>query len=298
MPVYNRAAWVARSVESVFAQSYPRIELLVVDDGSTDDTRRVLETFGSRLTVLTQQHAGESVARNLALEHARGDFVAFIDSDDVWYPHRLACQLPLMGQPEVGLVFGDAVLVEYDGTKPPRRLPRTFFDHTPPSRGRVSSEFARGCFVPFSSVLARRRCFARLGGFTPGYVAADYLKWFEISTHYELDYVDTPVFEYSIHAGGLTYDLVSTLDDRIKSFAAAIERTPDAYAKHQLRRILFNQELHRAIAHLRAGDANAVRALAPAAKDFHGITHRERSVWLFQFIRDQLSKRIRRRVRR
>src|SRR3712207_6130801 len=131
LPVYNRAGWVARAVESVLAQTHTNFELLVVDDGSTDGTRRVLEGFGPRISLLEQAHAGAEAARNLGLAHARGEFVAFIDSDDVWYPDRLSRQLPLFGRAEVGLVFGNAALVDYCRT-PRVRLRRTFFDRVRP----------------------------------------------------------------------------------------------------------------------------------------------------------------------
>ena len=143
LPVYNRAGWVARAVESVLAQTHRPVELLVVDDGSTDDTRRVIEGFGSRLRLLEQSHAGAEAARNLGLAHARGEFVAFIDSDDVWYEDRLSRQLPLFKREEVGLVFGNAVMVDCRRT-PPLRLRRTFFDSVRPRRGRVTEELARG----------------------------------------------------------------------------------------------------------------------------------------------------------
>src|SRR2546430_1228645 len=109
LPVYNREKSVARAVESVLAQTYRPLELIVVDDGSTDGTRGVLEQFGGRIALLRQPNAGAYSARNLGLRHARGELVAFIDSDDIWLPHRLSAQVPLMRRPDVGLVFGDAI---------------------------------------------------------------------------------------------------------------------------------------------------------------------------------------------
>ena len=78
LPVYNREAWVARAIESVLSQTYEPLELIVVDDGSTDGTRDVLERFQDDVILLEQPHGGAYVARNLALRHARGELVAFI----------------------------------------------------------------------------------------------------------------------------------------------------------------------------------------------------------------------------
>src|ERR1043166_7317163 len=73
LPVYNRARWVARAISSVLSQSYSHLELLVIDDGSTDGTREILESFASRITILDRSHAGAEAARNLGLEYARGE---------------------------------------------------------------------------------------------------------------------------------------------------------------------------------------------------------------------------------
>jgi glycosyltransferase involved in cell wall biosynthesis len=286
LPVYNRAGWVARAVESVLSQTYRHIELLVIDDGSTDDTRRVLESFSPRVTILKQAHAGAETARNLGLERARGEFVAFIDSDDIWYADRLSSQLPLFRREEVGLVFGNAVLTDYRQT-PPRRLSQTIFDAVRPARGRVTEELTRGCFVPFSSVLARRRCFEEAGGFRPGRVAADYLKWVEMSARCEFDYVPGPVFEYAIHPGGISHALLETLEDRIETFRDALARNTDEEMSRVLRRIIFNLRLSLRVARLRRGfkSRRAETADAPAVSTAEALS------WSLKFACDQLKTR-------
>ncbi|HEX8146492.1 MAG TPA: glycosyltransferase family 2 protein [Pyrinomonadaceae bacterium] len=294
LPAFNRAGWVARAVESVLAQTHGRVELLAVDDGSTDGTRRVLEGFGPRVRVLTQPHAGAEAARNLGLAHARGEFVAFIDSDDVWYADRLSRQLPLFRREEVGLVFGNAALVDYRRA-PPVRLKRTFFDSVRPARGRVTEALARGCFVPFSSVLIRRELLAEAGGFTPGRVAADYLKWFELSVAWEFDYVEAPVFEYAIHPGGISHDLVETLEDRVEAFRELLARNTDEELDGVLRQILFNLGLSLRVARVRRGvrPGPAAKARAPFVLD---ATAGERLSWSLKFAREQLLTRGRRMV--
>jgi glycosyltransferase involved in cell wall biosynthesis len=291
LPVYNRAGWVARSIDSVLAQTYRQLELLVIDDGSTDDTLRVLAGFGSRIEVLRQTHAGAEAARNLGLARARGEFIAFIDSDDVWYAERLSRQLPLFDSEAVGLVFGNAALVDYR-RRPPRRLKRTFFDGVRPSRGRVLEDFARGCFVPLSSVVARRRCFAEKGGFTVGRVAADYLKWLEISASYEFAYVPEPVFEYAIHPGGISHRLLETLEDRAEAFTDMLARNRDAEMRRVLRRILFNLRLSLAVARLRQRSKGRTATAAPT-RSVPDVTMGERLSWTLKFARDQLKTRVR-----
>lgn len=289
LPVYNRAGWIGRAVASVLSQTHQHLELLAVDDGSTDGTRGVLEGFGPRVTILEQSHAGAEAARNLGLARARGEFVAFIDSDDVWYPHRLSAQLPLFRKPEVGLVFGDAVLVDYRRT-PPRRLERTFFDGVRPSRGRVLGELARGCFVPFSSVLARRECFAAWGGFRPGPVAADYLKWVELSARCEFDYVSRPVYEYAIHPGGISHNLVENLEEHVEAFSDLLGRNTNAEMDVVVRRILFNLSLSLRVARLRRRLRQ--RAVASARLQLPPVASAgERVSWTLKFLREKLLTR-------
>jgi glycosyltransferase involved in cell wall biosynthesis len=289
LPVHNRARWVAQAVSSVLSQTHRHFELLVIDDGSTDDTREVLESFGSRVKILKQTHAGAEAGRNLGLEHARGEFVAFIDSDDVWYSHRLSSQLPLFERAEVGLVFGNAALVDYR-QHPPLLLKRTFFDGVRPSRGHVMDDFARGCFVPFSSVLVRRRCFAEAGGFKPGRIAADYLKWLEISAAWEFDYVPGPVFEYAIHPGGISHDLLETLEDRFDAFSEMLARNTNAEMDRVLRRLLFNLRLSLLLARRRQG-LKRRPATADSARFVPNVSTGERLSWSLKFAGTQLMTR-------
>jgi glycosyltransferase involved in cell wall biosynthesis len=291
MPVYNREAWVARSVESVLAQTHRHVELLAVDDGSTDGTLGVLESFGTRIRLFKQSHAGAEAARNLGLERARGSLIAFIDSDDVWHADRLSRQLPLFDRPEVGLVFGNAALIDY-AAAPPRRLARTFFDNVRPSRGRVLEAFARGCFVPCSSVLTRRRCFEETGGFMPGRCAADYLKWVEIAARYELEYVADPVYDYALHAGGLSHDLLEALEDRAETFADALAREVDDRTARVLRGILFNVNLSLRIARLRRGLKR--RKASESTRLAQRVSTAEMLSWSLRFACERIMTRARR----
>jgi glycosyltransferase involved in cell wall biosynthesis len=256
LPVYNRASSVARTIESVLAQTYQPFELIVIDDGSTDGTHDVLDRYASRMTLLEQQHGGAYVARNLAMRHARGELVAFIDSDDAWLPERLAKQVPLFDREEVGLVFGDAVVVTPDYV----RTNRTMFRITPPRRGRVAGHFAWGNFIPTITVLARRRC---LVDFEPE-LSADYLAWFRVALRYELDYVEDVVAEYTVHPGGMSQDLGRSLASRIQLFTRELERTEDRATRAVLRRLVFNLSLHLALAAVRGRARSVNRPLRMA----------------------------------
>ena len=287
LPTHDRAAWIERSVTSVLAQTHRSLELLVVDDGSTDGTQQVLEQFGSQLTVLAQPRAGAYAARNLAIRQARGEFVAFIDSDDRWLPHRLASQLPLMARPEVGLVFGDALHVPAPSHPVPRRG-RTCFQTTPPRRGRIADHFAWGNFVPTTTVLVRRRCFDEVGLFSLTHtVSADYLKWFQIALRYELDYVDTTVADYTVHPEGISHDLGRSLRARIEIFSAELERTSDPATRRVLRRLLFNLSLHLGLAVIRRRAGSGQPSLGVARRTASTAGPAEAAPWTLAFIWNQ-----------
>lgn len=98
IPTYNRAALICETIDNVFQQTYRNFELIVVDDGSTDETQSRLRKYGDRIRAVTQTHAGAAAARNRGIEVARGEIIAFQDSDDLWQPSKLERQVTLLGK--------------------------------------------------------------------------------------------------------------------------------------------------------------------------------------------------------
>jgi glycosyltransferase involved in cell wall biosynthesis len=105
IPTYNAGHLVVRAIESVLAQSSPASEIVVVDDGSTDDTAERVAAFGESVRYVAQPNAGASAARNLGIASSRGEFVAFLDADDVWHPRKLEAQLEALARhPDLGML--------------------------------------------------------------------------------------------------------------------------------------------------------------------------------------------------
>jgi glycosyltransferase involved in cell wall biosynthesis len=294
LAVHNRERSVGRAITSVLAQTYRHVELIVVDDGSTEGTRDVVERFGATVTLITQAHAGVYAARNRGLRHARGELVAFIDSDDAWLSDKLAMQVPLMRRPEVGLVFGDAVHV----TSPHEGAPRTglmSFRVAPPRRGRVAERFALCNFVPTCTVLLRRSCLEEAGGFSEASeLSADYLAWFRIALHHELDYVDREVAEYTVHADGISFDLGRSLSGRLDLFSAELGHTTDPTTRAVLRRLLFNLSLHLTLAVLRGRARNVSHPLRLAWHTASRVASLEVAQWTAAFALEEMRVRTRR----
>ena len=294
MAVHNRETSVARAINSVLAQTYPTLELIVVDDGSTDGTLEVVERFSPPVTVISQEHAGVYVARNRALRHVRGELVAFIDSDDAWAPDKLALQVPLLRRPEVGLVFGDAVHV----TAPKEGAPRTgltSFRIAAPKRGRAADRFVSCNFIPTCTVLVRRCCLEEVGGFSEASkVSADYLAWFRIALRHEVDFVDRPLIEYTVHADGVSFDLGRSLEARIDLFSAELAQATNPATRQLLRRLLFNLSLSLALAALRGRASEISHPWRLAWSTASKVARLEAAPWTAAFAINQLFMRTRR----
>ncbi|MFV1981286.1 MAG: glycosyltransferase family 2 protein [Rhodothermia bacterium] len=160
IPAYNVADYIAQAVESVLNQSYEPAEVIVVDDGSTDGTREVLEAY-STIRVITQPNGGPAVARNSGVRDSRGQLLAFLDADDLWQPDKIARQVELLD--EHADVDGAFTLIRHfvdDGLEAPASL-----------RPHLLNSDAVG--YTLSTFLVRRRAFDRVGYFSPGHEAED-----------------------------------------------------------------------------------------------------------------------------
>jgi glycosyltransferase involved in cell wall biosynthesis len=200
LATYNYGRFLAESVGSVLDQTFRDLELIVVDDGSTDGTADVVRRFHGerRLTYIRQAHRGPAAAFNRGLARARGRYLALHAADDAWLPTKLARQVAVLdSHPAVGLVYTDAVIVDADG-KPLRR----HFQKPPvsPAVGWVLPELLLNNFVPASSVLIRGDALARVGLHDERLeVCEDWDLWLRIAEHFPFAYVDEPLVTVRWH---------------------------------------------------------------------------------------------------
>jgi glycosyltransferase involved in cell wall biosynthesis len=202
-PTYNRARFLPDAVASVLAQTYADLELIVVDDGSVDDTRTVLEPFlaDGRVRYFYQKNQGQSHARNHAIEHATGDFIAFLDSDDLWAPDKLEKQLAILqANPEVDIVHGDEAMIDEHGAVISLVNMKRY-------SGQISCYLLADNSVSITTALVRRRCFNEMGGFdTSVGVADDYELWLRFSAKYLFHYEPGIVASYRVMADQISSD--------------------------------------------------------------------------------------------
>lgn len=205
MPNYNYAAYVAEATESVLKQTCPPLELIAVDDGSSDGSREVFESYGSAVTLIPLAHIGlPGLVRNHGLRAACGSLIAFIDADDVWLPEKLAAQTAyLEAHPEIGLVHTNLHVIDAQG-----RYLRDIFLGCPGSQG-LSDDYPDSSFMQLingdsnvwtSSVLVRRECLERVGNFAENLtVGEDYHLWIRIAHEFRIGYIPQPLAKHRKH---------------------------------------------------------------------------------------------------
>jgi glycosyltransferase involved in cell wall biosynthesis len=233
VPTYNCADFVATAVQSVLNQTERDFEVIVVDDGSTDDTDTALARFGDAIRVVRRANTGVAAARNAGLALARGDWIAFLDADDYWVPTRLSTQLTaLRGFPKAGFAFSDFDVIDASGTqlrpsgirwkyrsvRDPRAAAwQGIFQESHDFESGDASECTTaycgdvyralflGNFVNTSSVLVRRRLISETSGFdTSLETEEDYDCWLRLARGTPFVFVDAPLVAFRVRANQLT----------------------------------------------------------------------------------------------
>ena len=194
IPAYNAEEFIAKTLESVLSQTYQNIEVLVVDDGSLDTTAAIVKSFAqkdSRISLLQQSNAGVASARNLAIEKSKGEYIAPIDADDIWYPQNLEKQLNCLtsSAPSVGVVYSWSVDINEQDL-----LTGGFYNST--IAGEVYTALVYKYFIGnASSSLIRRTCFEKIGGYNSKFKlenaqgCEDWELHLRIAEHYEFQVV-------------------------------------------------------------------------------------------------------------
>ena len=200
LPTYNRAHLLPRALRSVLAQTYRAFEVLVVDDGSTDETAGAVAGLADpRIRFHRVNHQGCAGAMNVAIQHALGEWVAFIDSDDEWAPAKLERQMQAAAAagPEVGVIYSAGVIVDdAAGREIHARRPRAG------GQGRVFDLMLETNWFSFVSVLARRRCFDEVGLFDEGLAFGEDRDWLlRAARRFEFRGLAEPLVTVHVHRG-------------------------------------------------------------------------------------------------
>ncbi|KYC39316.1 glycosyl transferase family A [Scytonema hofmannii PCC 7110] len=217
IPAYNSMQYLPETLESVLQQTFTDFEVLIINDGSSDNIIQwASEITDPRVKLISQKNQGVSVARNTGIAQSQGEYIAFLDADDLWEQTKLEKQVRYLDEnPEVGLVHTSMALVDRNGKSTGRVM-------TSVAEGEVWKELVESNKIACSSVMVRRRCLEKVGGFEPNlHFAEDWDLWIRISSHYSFAVLKEPLYYYRQIPTSLSKNL-AVLE---QSFNFVIEKT-------------------------------------------------------------------------
>jgi glycosyltransferase involved in cell wall biosynthesis len=230
VPVWNGERFLKKTVDSVLAQTYRPLELIVVDDGSTDRSPDIVESIAAhddRVKLLRTENRGAAAARNLGISQSRGPFVAMLDDDDLWHPEKIARQVDVLRRspPQVGLVYCWQVEIDEDDFVTSRPGPK----RTPV--GCVTAELAKGNFIECSSeALVRRTCIDAVGGYDTALfpeAANDWKLYLALSEICEFAVVPEYLVGYRQYSANMSKDVAANVKSTELVMQWAFENWPD-----------------------------------------------------------------------
>ena len=246
IPAYNAQNFIAQSLDSILAQTYPHVEVVVVNDGSTDNTSEIVKGYGQEVHYFSQEHKGVSFARNLGISRSSGQFLCFFDSDDVMVPDRVAVQIDFMGRhPDVGLAFSD-----YRNFTRKGHHPQSHFETCPRLRQHLGhrDEFvtAHACehlaeenFGIAGSFMVRRTMLDLVPGFETRLKACeDFHFYYLLARHTKVGIINRLGMLRRFHEMNATHDRIRMLTEAIRCSTWLSDTEKDARAKALLDRYL------------------------------------------------------------
>jgi glycosyltransferase involved in cell wall biosynthesis len=242
VPVYNGERYLSRTLDSIIAQTVSDWEIVAVNDGSTDDSQKILDEYAKKypqkISIISVNNGGISRARNTGVSAARGTFIAFIDQDDLWKPEKLERQVRMFSENDnLGISFTNESIIDGNGALVHEKV----FALNNKMKGDVFEQILFDNFIPISSVMLRRSLFREIGGFDPQYsLAEDYDFLLRVVQKVPVDYIDEPLLLYRVHSGSWTYKKI----DKITEEACSIldywrTRDPHLFRNHPLRYVVF-----------------------------------------------------------
>lgn len=211
IPAFNAAAFLSETLESALSQTYPNIEIIVVDDGSTDNTRDIVARCAtSAVQYLHQSNAGVSAARNAGFRHSHGEFVCFMDADDWFYPENIAAKVSAMQHHASAALVHAAVEVTDGALQPTGHVMRG-------KSGKVLSDllqYAPPAIPCPSNALIRRSALEQVGLFdTQLSTSADYEMWLRLASAFDVIALPEVLVKYRVHAAGMFANLALQVHD-------------------------------------------------------------------------------------
>jgi glycosyltransferase involved in cell wall biosynthesis len=237
IPTYNRANLVGKAIKSVLNQTYQNFEVIIVDDGSTDNTEDVVRGFPDKRVKYIKKYKknkGISVARNLGIKVALGKYIALLDSDDEWLPEKLDKQIKVFKSefPEVGVVYSNTLYIDESGKNINRKL-----RNSKKAEGYIYEDLLeKYCVGSPSSFLIKKECFDRVGLFDDLLSGQeDWDMWIRIAKYYKFTLIKIPLVKYWLHPNQISKNLeakIITAKRILVKYGNELQRRPYANSKH------------------------------------------------------------------
>jgi glycosyltransferase involved in cell wall biosynthesis len=272
VPVFQNAKTIAEAIRSVLNQTFKDFEIIVIDDGSTDGLNKQLIEFDGKIKLLRQQNLGPAAARNNGIRNSSGEFVAFLDADDIWFPGKLSKQMDLFRtNHRVEVVFGNVLF--WDGSK---FQGKTYFDLFKPQRGKVLFPLFASDYIPFLSVVIRKETLRKVGLFDESIrFVEDYELLLRIALDSEFDYEDKPIGAYRIGRDQISRSYIQGTEALLamkEKFFLENKVALDSMPRKVLDKGLFNKYLKLALWHIRDGRSKEAKTILDYYVKFRGIT--------------------------
>jgi glycosyltransferase involved in cell wall biosynthesis len=205
LPTFNRSRYLPLALDSILAQTYRDLEVIVVDDGSTDDTEQVVMPYSGQIKYIYQENQGRGAARNVGLQYATGEYIAFLDSDDLWHPDKLERQVPVLeANADSAFVHGPVDVIDENGCKDEKGTKNILRLFKKAGRSGFSYEnLIDSCLIFMSAILVKKECFRTVGVFDRSLRILEDLDWYlRVARRYRIAYLDgSPLVSYRFHKG-------------------------------------------------------------------------------------------------
>jgi len=248
IPAYNAGKYISEAMESVLTQTYPSYEIIVVDDGSIDRTKETIDGLRVKgevckidIKYIYQENKGPAAARNKGIKEAKGDYIAFLDSDDLWLPEKLERQMALLRQSNYAMVYSD-MSHEVDGEEIYRSYLKEkkykFYGN-----GDVYKQLLRENFIFTPTVIVKKAVIKSVGYFDERYkICEDYKMWLKIAKDYKIGFLDEPLVIRRRNKSNITQDKFLFIASGINLFRELLDNNHDQKTKK-----IINNELYRRI---------------------------------------------------
>jgi glycosyltransferase involved in cell wall biosynthesis len=210
---YNMGQYLPEAIDSVLAQRWENLEVIVVDDGSTDDTPEKMKRFddNGRVRYLPTENRGQPKAKNRGLKEANGNFIAFCDADDIWHPEKLNVQMPMFEDENTGVVYSEVSYIDQHGDDVDKPQPYKRYS------GKVTNQLIVKNFVPFGTAVIRRVCLEKNGYFDETLpMGIDWDLWLRYSVDWVFQYTPEKTYIYRIWPGQMSKNYRGRYDNAFR----------------------------------------------------------------------------------